>query len=195
MLDANFLTREAVERHSLDMRQFIDFRQSTLPNGMRIIEAYNSSGLTFTILPDRGMDIWTAHFNGVPLTWISQGSPHPADFGQTWLQQFNGGLLTTCGLTHVGPPEKDDVTGEARGIHGDYTRLRAQDIWVDRDQQGGWHKTSDHGFKGFEATFEEFFANYAHEHGGDYEPTAAVTDLPNKVTNQEYYDLILHGTN
>ncbi len=112
MLDEKFLTREEVERHSLDMRQFIDFRQATLPNGMRIIEAYNASGLTFTILPDRGMDIWTAHYNGVPLTWISQGSPHPADFGQSWLRQFNGGLLTTCGLTHVGPPEKDDISGE-----------------------------------------------------------------------------------
>jgi hypothetical protein len=95
---------------------------------MRIIEAYNSSGLTFTILPDRGMDIWTAHYKGIPLTWISQGSPHPPDFGQTWLQQFNGGLMTTCGLTHVGPPEKDDVTGEWRDIHGRYSRLRASDI-------------------------------------------------------------------
>lgn len=75
MLEAKLLTRDEVERHSLDMRQFIDFRQATLPNGMRIIEAYNSSGLTFTLLPDRGMDIWMAHYKGVPLTWISQGSP------------------------------------------------------------------------------------------------------------------------
>jgi hypothetical protein len=124
-IDPQTWTRAELERHSVDMRQFIDFRQSTLSNGMRIIEAYNSSGLTFTILPDRGMDIWTAHYNGIPLTWISQGSPHPPDFGQTWLQQFNGGLLTTCGLTHVGPPEKDNVTGEWRDIHGRYSRLRS----------------------------------------------------------------------
>jgi hypothetical protein len=127
-IDPKKWTRETLEKHSVDMRQFIDFRESTLPNGMRIIEAYNSSGLTFTILPDRGMDIWTAHYKGIPLSWISQGSPHPPDWGQSWLRQFNGGLLTTCGLTHVGPPEVDDITGEQRDIHGNFTRLRAYDV-------------------------------------------------------------------
>ena len=139
-LEPKFLTRTEVERHSVDMRQFIDFRQSTLPNGMRIIEAYNCSGLSFTILPDRGMDIWTAHYNGMPLTWISQGSPHPPEFGQSWLRQFNGGLLTTCGLSHVGPPEQDDITGESRDIHGQYSRLRAGDLSVDRH----WYGESDY---------------------------------------------------
>ena len=115
-----WLERYLIESHSLDMRQFIDFRESTLPNGMRIIEAYNSSGLTFTLLPDRGMDIWSAHYKGMPLTWIAPGSPHPPDYGQSWLSLFNGGLLTTCGLTHVGPPE------DRRDIHGNYTRQRAQ---------------------------------------------------------------------
>jgi hypothetical protein len=130
-IDPKMWKREELEKHSVDMSQFIDFSQSTLPNGMRIIEAYNGSGLTFTILPDRGMDIWSAHYKGIPLTWLSQGSPHPPDFGQNWLQQFNGGLLTTCGLTHVGPPETDEVTGEVRDIHGRYSRLQAHDIRVD----------------------------------------------------------------
>lgn len=120
----DWLDRSLINQHSLDMRQFIDFRESTLPNGMRIIDAYNSSGLTFTILPDRGMDIWTAHYNGMPLTWISPGSPHPPDYGASWQRQFNGGLLTTCGLTHVGPTEADSITGEQRDLHGKYTRLR-----------------------------------------------------------------------
>jgi galactose mutarotase-like enzyme len=131
----HWLNRDTLEQHSVDMRQFMDFRQSTLSNGSRIIEVYNSSGLSFTILPDRGLDIWTAHYKGLPLTWISQGSPHPPDFGQSWLQQFNGGLLTTCGLTHVGPPETDSKTGEHRDIHGKYSRLRAENLAV----QGGWN--------------------------------------------------------
>lgn len=117
--------RQTLEKHSLDMRQFMDCRESTLPNGMRILDVYNSSGLHFTILPDRGMDIWTAHYNGLPLTWISPGSPHPPDYGSSWRRQFNGGLLTTCGLTHVGPPEIDASTGERRDLHGNFTRLRA----------------------------------------------------------------------
>jgi len=128
MIQFDWLAREQIERHSLDMRQFIDFRQSWLANGMRLIEAYNGSGLSFTILPDRGLDIWTAHYNGVPLTWVAQGSPFAPDFGQPWLRQFNGGLLTTCGLTHAGPPETDPRTGEVRDLHGRYTRLRATGI-------------------------------------------------------------------
>jgi hypothetical protein len=125
-IDPTSWTLDELRKHSVDMRQFIDFRESTLPNGMRIIDCYNSSGLTFTLLPDRGLDIWTAHYKGIPLTWISQGSPHPPDYGQDWLRQFNGGLLTTCGLTHVGPPEVDDITGERRDIHGNFTRLRTE---------------------------------------------------------------------
>jgi hypothetical protein len=135
MLDAAWFNRDRLDAYSLDMRQFIDFRQSTLPDGQRQIDAYNASGLTFTVLPDAGLDIWTAHYRGIPLTWISQGSPHRSDFGQTWLRQFNGGLLTTCGLTHSGPPETHPITDGGRGIHGLYSRLSAHEIAV----RGGWH--------------------------------------------------------
>lgn len=128
------LSRSAVEAHSIDLRQFIDFRQSTLANGLRVIDAYNASGLTFTLLPDRGLDVWLAAYNGRPLTWITPNAPHVPDFGASWLRQFNGGMLVTCGLRHVGPPERDERTGEARDLHGDYTRLRAGNVSV----QGGW---------------------------------------------------------
>lgn len=127
-MSKEWLNLALIRQHSLDMRQFIDFRESTLPDGMRIIDAYNSSGLTFTLLPDRGMDIWSAHYNGMPLTWLSPGSPHRPDYGQSWLGLFNGGLLTTCGLDHVGPPE------DGRDIHGDYTRQRAAEVSIERSE-------------------------------------------------------------
>lgn len=127
-------SRAALEQHSLDMRQFIEFRLSTLPNGQRIVEAHNSSGLSFTVLPDRGLDIWSAWHNGRSLTWISPGSPHAADYGASWLRQFNGGLLTTCGLLHVGPPETDPLTGTTHDLHGHYSRLSAQELAI----SGGW---------------------------------------------------------
>ena len=72
--------------------------------------------------------MWLAAYNGRPLTWISQGAPHAPDFGASWLRQFNGGMLVTCGLRHVGPPEQDERTGETRDLHGDYTRLRANKL-------------------------------------------------------------------
>lgn len=128
------LSRRALERHSLDLRQFIDARPSSLPDGQRIIDIYNSSGLNFTLLPERGLDIWTAHYKGLPLTWISQGSPHAPDFGASWLRQFNGGLLTTCGLRHAGPPETDTISGEHRDVHGLYTRLKVGNLNI----TGAW---------------------------------------------------------
>ena len=127
-------SRSALEQHSTDMRQFFDFRKATLGDGQRVVEVYNSSGLTLTLLPDRGLDIWAAAYKGIPLTWISQSAPHRADWGRSWLALFNGGLLTTCGLQHVGPPEIDDQTGEQRDIHGQFTRLSAGSLAL----EGGW---------------------------------------------------------
>jgi galactose mutarotase-like enzyme len=136
MLNSDWLTREQLEAHSVDMRQFVDFRQVTLDNGMRAVEALNASGLSYTVLPDRGLDIWTAHYRGVPLTWISQGSPHAPGLGAGWLREFNGGLLTTCGLTHAGPPETTPITDGGRDLHGLYSRLPAYNVAVNRGWDG-----------------------------------------------------------
>jgi hypothetical protein len=134
MLNPDWLNRDLLEAHSADIHQFIDYRQSTLPNGVRLIEATNSSGLSFTVLPDRGLDIWSATYNGLPLTWLAAGSPYQPDVGQSWLRVFNGGLLVTCGLTHAGPPESEPITDGGKDIHGLYTFMRATDVAV----IGGW---------------------------------------------------------
>ena len=47
---------------------------------------------------------------------------------------FPGGRLVTCGLTHVGPPERDAKTGEFRDLHGLYTRMRASEPSI----SGAW---------------------------------------------------------
>lgn len=141
-MDFRRLATEPLDRYALDPRQFLDFRESRLPDGSRIVDAYNASGLTFSLLPDRGLDIWSAHYNGIPLTYISPGSPFPPDEGLSWLRAFNGGLLTTCGLMHVGPPETDDETGEQRDLHGRFTRLRAQDLRIMRDGFDTIHLTA-----------------------------------------------------
>jgi hypothetical protein len=138
MYNASQWTRQVLERHSVDMRQFAGFRQARLSNGMRIIEAYNGIGLNFTILPDRGFDIWTAHYRGIPLTWINQGSPFPPDESLHFARQFNGGLVVTCGLQQVGWDETDDETGEFRGLHGRANRLIASEA----SQTAGWEDDS-----------------------------------------------------
>lgn len=87
--------------------------------GVRIAWINTGSGLRFKVVFDRAMDIADAFYNQNSLTWISHVGVSPPDpsatTGINWLNGFGGGLLTTCGLTHVGGPEKD-VHGE-RGLH------------------------------------------------------------------------------
>ncbi len=136
MAPAPSKVQDELRVHSRDLRAFADARLSTLPDGQRIIDTYNATGFALTLLPDRGLDIWNARFQGRPLTWLSPGSPHPPKTGQTWLQAFNGGLVVTCGLTHAGPHEIDPKTGDHRPMHGHYTFLRADDLTLRRDDSG-----------------------------------------------------------
>ncbi|MCY7350430.1 MAG: aldose 1-epimerase family protein [Cytophagaceae bacterium] len=96
--------------------------------GTRIAWINTGTGLRYKVVLDRAMDIADAFYNQHSLAWLSQSgitSPQPfTDRGLDWLRTFNGGLLTTCGLTHVGGPEQD-AFGE-RGIHGQISNLPAE---------------------------------------------------------------------
>jgi hypothetical protein len=95
--------------------------------GARIAWVNTGSGLRFKVVPDRGMDIADAFFNEHSLTWLSHigvAPPDPATIsGMNWLRTFGGGLLTTCGLTHIGGPERDEY-GE-RGLHDRISHIPA----------------------------------------------------------------------
>ncbi len=88
--------------------------------GVRALRVRTGSGLSFTVLPDRGMDLDAAEYRGVPLAWLSHTGVVAPSFrelqGEGWLRSFHGGLLVTCGLQNVGPPGERD--GEALGLHG-----------------------------------------------------------------------------
>jgi hypothetical protein len=100
--------------------------------GTRIALVNTGTGLRFKVVIDRGMDIADAFFNQYGLAWVSRTgitAPQPAlNKGLDWLQGFGGGLLTTCGLSHVGGPEKDEH-GE-RGLHGEFSNTPAELITV-----------------------------------------------------------------
>ena len=76
--------------------------------GNRIAWINTGSGLRYKVVIDRGLDIADAFFNGNSLAWISPlGVTQPqvfSDRGLDWLRTFGGGLLVTCGLSHVGGP-------------------------------------------------------------------------------------------
>lgn len=95
--------------------------------GVRIAWVNTGTGLRFKVVLDRAMDIADAFYNQHSLTWLSHtGITAPQPFsnqGPDWLKTFNGGLLTTCGLTHIGGPESDEH-GQ-RGLHDEISNLPA----------------------------------------------------------------------
>jgi hypothetical protein len=100
--------------------------------GVRIAWINTGSGLRFRVVLDRCMDIAEAFFNKYNLAWISHLGVTPPDVsanqGTQWFSTFGGGLLTTCGLTHVGGPE-DDSYGK-RGVHDHISHSPAEVISI-----------------------------------------------------------------
>jgi hypothetical protein len=103
-----------------------------ISRGMRVAWFNTGSGFRFKVLIDRGMDIADAAYNQFNLAWLNHAGFSPpqllSDKGLDWLRTFGGGLVNTCGLQHVGGPEKDE-TGE-RGIHGRISNIPAEIISI-----------------------------------------------------------------
>jgi hypothetical protein len=101
--------------------------------GVRAAEFKTGSGLNFTVLLDRGLDISAADYCGQSLCWRSStGDVAPAFYepeGLSWLRSFYGGLLLTCGLTYFGSPDVDQ--GQQLGLHGRVSNIPAKNVYMD----------------------------------------------------------------
>jgi hypothetical protein len=93
------------------LSQFAGVQLSTLGDGMergvRRLEFRTGTGLRFTVLVDRAMDIAECEHNGRAVGWHSpSGFRHPAlhdyegEGGLGWFRSMSG-LLITCGLDHT----------------------------------------------------------------------------------------------
>ncbi len=78
--------------------------------GVRVLEVKTGSGLSFRIAVERGFDLLSADYRGIPIGWRSPVGPrHPAfasveeSRGWGFLRSFTG-LLATCGLDHALAP-------------------------------------------------------------------------------------------
>ena len=96
--------------------------------GTRIAWVNTGTGLRYKVVIDRAMDIADAFYGPHSLAWLSHAgitAPQPfSDRGVDWLRTFGGGLMTTCGLSHVGGPEEDAYG--SRGLHGRISNTPAQ---------------------------------------------------------------------
>lgn len=129
--------RQVAERAGL-LSQFAGVRLMTLGDGVergvRLLEFRTGSGLRFTVLVDRALDIAECDFKGQPIGWHSPaGFRNPAlhepegEAGLGWLRSFSG-LLMTCGLDHtLGPAEVSAETynypGRRTARHGLHGRV------------------------------------------------------------------------
>jgi Domain of unknown function (DUF4432) len=105
--------------------------------GMRAADVYTGSGFRFLVLLDRGLDIGAADHAGRPLAWLHPALAAPAlgePRGIGWLRTFGGGLVTTCGLTHFGPPDEEGP--EELGLHGRASHLPAENVRVRQEWRG-----------------------------------------------------------
>lgn len=91
--------------------QFAGVRLMTLGDGVergiRMLEFRTGTGLRFTVLVDRAMDIADCDYGGMAIGWHSpSGFRHPGlhdyegEGGLAWMRSFSG-LLVTCGLDHT----------------------------------------------------------------------------------------------
>jgi hypothetical protein len=136
----------ALARHVGTMKQLAGIRAAVLDDGkargVRVAEVRNGSGLCFTVLLDRGMDIGEASYRGLPLAFLTPaGFAHPHSFepeGYGWLRNWGGGLVTGCGLTNVGLPAAPDagrVDGPL-GLHGRLSNTPAENC----ECHEGWER-------------------------------------------------------
>ncbi|MDD2479043.1 MAG: aldose 1-epimerase family protein [Victivallaceae bacterium] len=148
-----FKQKDFLRERTGSIRQLASIRRAILDDGkgrgMRVWDVNNGSGLSFTVYPDRGMDIGEAWFKGIPLAWISKNGPVAPQFfendGSQWLRSWGGGLLTGCGLINVGDPV--DLGEEKMGLHGRLSHTPAENI----NTKTKWSKS---GFYILEATGE-----------------------------------------
>ncbi len=133
-------TRDEIEKRignvdQLGGTRWYDFTEGPA-KGVSAVDFTTGSGLHFTVLPDRGLDIPFCSYKGLNLVYITpNGVVNPAFYepeGFGWLRTFFGGLLTTCGLTYFGAPGRDG--DEELGLHGRYSTAPARGVRI----HSGW---------------------------------------------------------
>jgi hypothetical protein len=104
-------SRRDLAAHAGALSQFAGVRLMTLGDGVergiRLLEFRSGTGLRFTVLVDRALDIADCEYRGMAIGWHSPaGFKHPGlheyegEGGLSWMRSFSG-LMITCGLDHI----------------------------------------------------------------------------------------------
>jgi len=104
-------SRRDIAASSGSFAQFAGVRLMVLEDGVergiRMLEFRSGTGLRFTVLVDRALDIADCDYRGMAIGWHSpSGFRHPGlheyegEGGLGWMRSFSG-LMVTCGLDHI----------------------------------------------------------------------------------------------
>ncbi|MDR2763461.1 MAG: aldose 1-epimerase family protein [Tannerella sp.] len=133
-MNDKIISKRELLRYVGDCNQLFGIRPYTMTggraNGVRAFDVRNGSGLEFTVLQDRCLDISALSFKGVNCSYLSKAgivSPYYYEKdGNGFLRNFYSGMLTTCGLRNVGPPCVDG--GETFTQHGRISNIAAENV-------------------------------------------------------------------
>ena len=138
------LTREELRRRSGQLAAYGGVRLMELADGtergIRMLEFRTGSGLRFSVVVDRAMDVAEVEWKGASLGWHGpSGLRAPAlhepegENGFGWARSFTG-FLVTCGLDHILGPEEVDashysypgIRTKRHGLHGRVANIPAR---------------------------------------------------------------------
>ena len=125
-----------------DFSQVFGIKEYTLAGGrakgIKAFDVKNGSGLEFTVLADRCLDIAGLSFKGINCSYFTNSGIAAPEYydahGIGFLRNYFAGFLTTCGLRNVGSP--CEVNGETFGQHGRISNTPAEEVcattqWID----------------------------------------------------------------
>lgn len=135
-MDKSSADRRGILKYIGDTSQLFGVKDYRLiggrAEGVRGVDVKNGTGLEFTVLPDRCLDIAYLSYKSVNFSYISKtGIVAPQYYeerGLGFLRSFYGGFLTTCGVTYIGSPCNDE--GEELGLHGRISNIPAEEAYA-----------------------------------------------------------------
>lgn len=179
--------------------QIAGIRESVLlrgrGEGTKIAEVYNASGLRFSVMPDRCMDIYDLSFKGINISFHSKnGIVSPLSFSPSvdeFPEQWPGGMLCTCGLSNVNLHNVMD--GETHPTHGRISSVPASNFGTESFWDGDEYKLRVSGEMHETVMFGRHFSLKRTIETGLSEPSVTITDvITNMGAYQEPYMLLYH---
>ncbi|WBB78681.1 DUF4432 family protein [Micromonospora sp. WMMD882] len=132
-MDAVPVTDLLTEGLIANLDAVVEIRESTgdphSGPGGRAYRVALAGGLTFEVLPERGLDLGSLWYRGYPVAWRSPlpaAGPAATPDGPGWNGHFTGGMLATCGLDNIGRAR------DGHSQHGAHHNTRAVDVAVRR---------------------------------------------------------------